>query len=65
MPATTFRRGAAVMSPLRSRKDAAEIDALRAAGAAADRVAAQLQGGRDPARRADRGRGVDRHLANG
>ncbi len=62
MPTTTFRRGAAVMSPLRSRKDDAEIDALRAAGAAADRVAAQLQGGDDPAGRADRGRGVDRHL---
>ena len=48
MPSTTFRRGASVMSPLRSRKDDAEIDALRAAGAAADRVAAQLQSGAIP-----------------
>ena len=48
MPTTTFRRGTAVMSPLRSRKDDAEIDALRAAGAAADRVAAQLQSGAIP-----------------
>ena len=37
-------------------KDAAEIDALRAAGAAADRVAAAAAGRRDPARRAHRGR---------
>jgi Xaa-Pro aminopeptidase len=44
-PAARFRRGALVMSPLRIRKDAAEIDALRAAGAAADRVATQLQSG--------------------
>src|SRR2546430_7873576 len=43
MPATTFRRASAVVGPIRMRKDAHEIAALRAAGAAADRVAAQLQ----------------------
>jgi Xaa-Pro aminopeptidase len=48
MPATTFRRGSEVMGPLRARKDAAEIVALRTAGAAADRVAAQLQAGDIP-----------------
>jgi Xaa-Pro aminopeptidase len=45
LPATTFRRASTVVSPIRSRKDAAEIAALRAAGAAADRVARQLQSG--------------------
>jgi Xaa-Pro aminopeptidase len=45
MPATTFRRASTVVSPIRMRKDPAEIAALRAAGAAADRVATQLQGG--------------------
>ena len=45
LPATTWRRGSVVTSPLRIRKDAAEIAALRTAGAAADRVAAQLQAG--------------------
>jgi Xaa-Pro aminopeptidase len=48
LPGTVFRRGSEVTSPLRIRKDAAEIDALRAAGAAADRVAVQLQGGDIP-----------------
>ena len=33
------------MGPLRARKDAAEVEALRRAGAAADRVAAELQAG--------------------
>lgn len=42
---TTYVRGTAVMNELRMRKDAAEIEALAAAGAAADRVAAQLQSG--------------------
>ena len=42
---THYVRSAAVMNPLRIRKDRAEIDALVAAGAAADRVAAQLQAG--------------------
>ena len=42
---TRFARSTTVMNDLRMRKDAAEIAALSAAGAAADRVAAQLQGG--------------------
>lgn len=37
-----------VVAPLRAVKDAAEISALRAAGAAADRVAAQLRAGEIP-----------------
>jgi Xaa-Pro aminopeptidase len=45
MPATTFRRANGVVGPIRMRKDAAEIAALRAVGAAADRVAVQLQSG--------------------
>jgi Xaa-Pro aminopeptidase len=48
MPVTTFRRGSEVMGPLRARKDAAEVAALRRAGAAADRVATQLQRGDIP-----------------
>jgi Xaa-Pro aminopeptidase len=48
MPATAFRRGALITSPLRSRKDEAEVAALRTAGAAADRVALQLQKGEIP-----------------
>ena len=42
---TRYVRGTVVMNELRMRKDAAEIAALQAAGAAADRVATQLQGG--------------------
>ncbi len=45
LPATAFRKGSEVTGPLRAVKDAAELDALRAAAAAADRVAAQLQAG--------------------
>jgi Xaa-Pro aminopeptidase len=45
MPGTEFRRAVDVVGPLRMVKDAAEIAALRAAGAAADRVADQLHGG--------------------
>jgi Xaa-Pro aminopeptidase len=45
LPKAAFTRGSAVMGPLRARKDEAEIEALRRAGAAADRVAAQLQAG--------------------
>jgi Xaa-Pro aminopeptidase len=41
----TFRRANAIVGPQRIRKDDAEIAALRAAAAAADRVAAQLQAG--------------------
>ncbi len=47
-PDCRFVRSVQVMEALRSRKDAAEIDALIAAGAAADRVAAQLHGGEIP-----------------
>lgn len=45
---TSYVRGTAVMNALRMRKDAAEIAALQAAGAAADRVAAQLHAGDIP-----------------
>lgn len=45
LPSARFVRGLEVMGPLRVRKDAAEVAALVAAGAAADRVAAQLHGG--------------------
>lgn len=47
-PGTTYRRASEVVGPIRAKKDAAEIDALRRAGAAADRVAAQLHGGDIP-----------------
>ena len=45
MPAATWRRGVEVTGPLRMAKDAVEIERLVAAGAAADRVAAQLHSG--------------------
>jgi len=45
---TQYVRSTAVMNELRMRKDAAEIAALQAAGAAADRVAAQLHAGDIP-----------------
>jgi Xaa-Pro aminopeptidase len=45
---TSFRRASEVVGALRMRKDAAEIAALQAAGAAADAVAAQLHGGQIP-----------------
>jgi Xaa-Pro aminopeptidase len=48
MPDTQFRRAVEVVGPLRSRKDPAEIDALRAAGAAVDRIATALQRGDIP-----------------
>ena len=48
LPGTEFRRAVDVVGPLRMVKDAAEIAALRAAGAAADRVADQLHGGQIP-----------------
>jgi len=45
---TQYVRSTVVMNELRIRKDAAEIAALQAAGAAADRVAAQLHAGDIP-----------------
>ena len=45
---TRYLRSTEVMNALRTRKDAAEIAALQAAGAAADRVAAQLHAGEIP-----------------
>jgi Xaa-Pro aminopeptidase len=48
MAGTEFRRAVDVVGPLRMVKDAAEVEALRAAGAAADRVARQLHGGEIP-----------------
>jgi Xaa-Pro aminopeptidase len=45
---TRYVRSTEVMNALRMRKDAAEIAALAAAGAAVDRIAADLQGGRIP-----------------
>jgi Xaa-Pro aminopeptidase len=52
-PSATFARASTVTSPLRMRKDADEIDALRRAGAGADRVAGALAGER-PAGRTER-----------
>jgi Xaa-Pro aminopeptidase len=43
MSGTAFRKASDLIGPIRAVKDAAEVDALRAASAAADRVAAQLQ----------------------
>jgi len=45
MPVTSFVRAVEVTGALRAQKDAAEIEALRRAGAAADRVATALQAG--------------------
>ena len=45
LPTVTWRKANEVTSALRSRKDAAEITALRRASETADRVAAQLQAG--------------------
>jgi Xaa-Pro aminopeptidase len=48
VPSTAFWRATEVVGPIRMCKDAAEIEALRKAGAAADRVAAALQRGEVP-----------------
>ena len=48
MPGVRFVRAVEVVGGLRMEKDDAEISALRDAGAAADRVAAQLHGGLIP-----------------
>ena len=53
-----------VVGPLRMVKDDAEIAALRAAGAAADRVARQLQGGEIPLVGRTEAAGVGRHLGS-
>ncbi|MEP7115379.1 MAG: M24 family metallopeptidase, partial [Ilumatobacteraceae bacterium] len=45
---TRYVRSIEVMNTLRMRKDSAEIAALAAAGAAVDRIAAELQSGRIP-----------------
>jgi len=45
MPRTLFRRASTITSPIRSVKDPAEIQRLRAASAAVDRIAARLQAG--------------------
>ena len=43
LPATEFVRASAIVGPVRAVKDAAEIAALRAAGAAVDHVAAEMR----------------------
>jgi Xaa-Pro aminopeptidase len=48
LPSTSWRKASEITSPLRSRKDEAEVVALRRASAMADRVAAQLQTGEIP-----------------
>ncbi|CAN5246456.1 Xaa-Pro peptidase family protein [soil metagenome] len=48
LPEARWQPGALVTGPLRAVKDAAEVAARRAASAAADRVAAQLQAGDVP-----------------
>lgn len=45
LPGATWSKASAVMGPLRARKDAAEVAALRTAGAAVDRIAGELQRG--------------------
>lgn len=48
LPAATWRVASTVTGPIRAIKDAAEIEALRVASAAADRVATQLLAGDIP-----------------
>jgi Xaa-Pro aminopeptidase len=48
MPGPSWRRASAVLGPLRAVKDAAEVEGLRLAAEAVDRIAAQLQGGEIP-----------------
>jgi Xaa-Pro aminopeptidase len=48
LPGASYRRAVEVVGPLRAIKDAAEVSALHAAAAAADRVAAQLHAGDIP-----------------
>jgi Xaa-Pro aminopeptidase len=48
LPDAAWRRAVDVVGPMRMVKDQAEVDALAEAGAAVDRIAAQLQGGEIP-----------------
>ena len=48
LPGAAFTRAVDVLGPLRAVKDPDEVEALRRAAAAADRVAAQLQAGEIP-----------------
>jgi len=48
VPGASYTRAVDVVGSLRMSKDAAEIDALAAAGAAVDRIAAELQAGEIP-----------------
>lgn len=45
IPKAKWSKASAVLGPLRARKDAPEIEALRRAGAAVDRIATELQKG--------------------
>ena len=48
MPNTAFRRASTITSPIRQVKDAEEVERLRAAASAVDRIAARLQAGEIP-----------------
>ncbi|MBS1265463.1 MAG: putative dipeptidase PepE [Acidimicrobiaceae bacterium] len=48
LPGVRFSRASEVTAPIRSVKDASEVEALRAAGSAVDRIAAQIQAGEIP-----------------
>jgi Xaa-Pro aminopeptidase len=48
LPSAHFSKASEVLGPLRAIKDAAEVDALRRAAAAVDRIAADLQAGKIP-----------------
>jgi Xaa-Pro aminopeptidase len=48
LPAAGYVRATEVLGPLRARKDAAEVEALRRAALAVDAIAAELQGGAIP-----------------
>jgi Xaa-Pro aminopeptidase len=48
MPSTRFTKAGEVVGPLRARKEPGEVEALRRAATAADRVAAELQRGEIP-----------------
>src|SRR5688572_26871099 len=48
LPTARWRKAVEVVGPLRARKDATEVEALRRAGAGVDAVAADLQAGRIP-----------------